>query len=83
MYLLSINYPHQNVKEPIYNKKYIHMYVTFNNWTEFQSIVNDDIEMDVKLRYRRVIRDTMKDHTFEVDLGWKHFFDQVSPRSTD
>lgn len=60
----------------IYNKKYIHMYVTFNNWTQFENIVNNEITIEMKNNYLKIINETMEKHKLEVDLGWKYFFNQ-------
>ena len=52
------------------------MYVTFNNWTQFENIVNNEIKIEMKNNYIQIINETMEKHKLEVDLSWKYFFNQ-------
>ncbi len=61
----------------VYNKKYYGMYLTFNNWIEFKSILTNDL-IAKKIYYLDKMKEIMKTHQNEVDLGWRNFFNVFS-----
>jgi hypothetical protein len=57
----------------VYNKKYYGMYLTFNNWIEFKNILTNDLIV-TKIYHLAKMKEIMKTHQIEVDLGWRTFF---------
>jgi DNA recombination-dependent growth factor C len=49
------------------------MYLTFNNWIEFENILTNDLIVK-KIYYLDKMKEIMKTHQNHVDLGWKNFF---------
>ena len=60
----------------VYQSKYIHMFVQFDNWQELVDIINNDLPSGLKERHLDVMEKTMIQHQKEQDQNWMEFFNK-------
>ncbi len=61
----------------VYNPKYTDLYLKFDNWDEFYSLINNDINNVSREKYLNEIKQAISLHHSETDMKWKIFLNEV------
>jgi hypothetical protein len=61
----------------VYNPKYTDLYLKFDNWNEFYSLISNDINSDSREKYLNKIKQAISLHHSKTDMKWKKFFNEI------